>query len=233
MAGTEMMRIADFKSIEVRVDVPENDIPKIKIGDSAIITVDAYIGKKFKGLVYQIASSQNGAVATTASSTANDVTNYKVFIRILADSYKDIVAGNGRSFPFRPGMTASADIQTQTRTGTLSAPINAVTTRDRNDENKTESNSSKANDNNQEEAPPVSEEEDDRQVVLFVLQPDGAVKKVQVKTGIQDTKYIEILSGLKGNEQVVSEPYNTIYKVLKNGMKVTVVPKEKLFETKP
>ena len=231
MAGTEMMRIADFKSIEIRVDVSENDIPKIKVGDSTIITVDAYTGRKFKGLVYQIASSQNGAVTATSvsSSSANDVTNYKVFIRILPDSYKDLMTG--RNFPFRPGMTASADIQTKTRTNTLSVPINAVTTRDKNDENKAATD--EKNTGSQQDAAPVqSGDEDERQVVVFVLQADGTVKKVPVTTGIQDTRYIEITGGLKGSEQVISEPYNTIYKVLKNGTKVKVVSKDKLFEAK-
>ncbi len=237
MAGTEMMRIADFKSIEIRVDVPENDIPKVKIGDSAIVTVDAYIGRKFKGLVYQIASSQNGAVTANVANSANDVTNYKVYIRILVDSYKDLMAGNGkRNFPFRPGMTASADIQTKINAGTLSVPINAVTIRDRNEENKTAKDKDKEKDKNKkaedEEAAPVVEDEDQRDIVVFVLQADGTVKKRPVTTGIQDTKYIEIISGLTGAEQVISEPYNTIYKVLKNGTKVKVVPKDKVFESK-
>lgn len=231
MAGTEMMRIADFKSIELRVDVSENDIPKIKVGDSAIVTVDAYTGRKFKGLVYQIASSQNGAVTTASvSSSANDVTNYKVFIRIIPDSYKDLMTS--RNFPFRPGMTASADIQTKTKINALSVPINSVTTRDKNDENKSSDDQAKASNGQDESAPVQSGDEDDRQIVVFVLQADGTVKKLSVTTGIQDTRYIEITGGIKGNEQVVSEPYNTIYKTLKNGTKVKVVPKEKLFEAK-
>ncbi len=231
MAGTEMMRIADFKSIELRVDVSENDIPKIKVGDSAIVTVDAYTGRKFKGLVYQIASSQNGAVtATSVSSSSNDVTNYKVFIRIIPESYKDLMTS--RNFPFRPGMTASADIQTKTQTNALSVPINAVTTRDKNDENKSSEDEKKASNGQDEAAPVQNGEEDERQIVVFVMQADGTVKKLPVTTGIQDTRYIEITGGLKGSEQVVSEPYNTIYKTLKNGTKVKVVPKEKLFEAK-
>ena len=112
--------------------------------------MDAYIGRKFKGLVYQIASSQNGAVtSSTATNSTNDVTNYKVYIRILADSYKDLISAGGKgAFPFRPGMTASADIQTQTKTNVLSVPINAVTTRFKNDElsEKTEKNTTNTND---------------------------------------------------------------------------------------
>lgn len=233
MAGTEMMRIADFKSIEIRVDVPENDIPKVHIGDSAIVTVDAYIGKKFKGLVYQIASSQNGAVTANVVNSANDVTNYKVYIRLIPESYKDLIdPARPKSFPFRPGMTASADIQTKTIADALAVPINAVTTRDKNDENKTAKD--KKGDTKTEDAAPMSNDEDDiRDVVVFVYNPiDFTVKKVKVKTGIQDTKYIQITEGLKGGEEVVSEPYNVIYKILKDAMKVKVVDKEKLFEVK-
>ncbi|MES2775136.1 MAG: efflux RND transporter periplasmic adaptor subunit [Bacteroidota bacterium] len=232
MAGTEMMRIADFKSIEIRVDVPENDIPKVHIGDSAVVLVDAYIGKKFKGLVYQIASSQNGAVSANVVNSANDVTNYKVYIRLIPESYKDLVdPTRPKSFPFRPGMTASADIQTKTIADALAVPINAVTTRDKNDENK--SAKEKKGEKAEDAAPVSNDDEDFKEVVVFVYNAtDMTVKKVKVKTGIQDTKYIQITEGLKGGEEIVSEPYNTIYKLLKDAMKVKVVPKDKLFEVK-
>ncbi len=126
--GTEMMRIADMQKIEVRVDVGENDIPKVKLGDSANIEVDAYSNRKFKGIVTQIASSNNGAATQSAlSNTSTDVTQYKVYIRLLPESYMDLI-GKG-SFPFRPGMSANADIQTKTHQNVLSVAINAVTTR--------------------------------------------------------------------------------------------------------
>jgi HlyD family secretion protein len=236
MAGTEMMRIADMSSIEVRVDVTENDIPKVHIGDSAVVTVDAYINRKFKGIVYQIASSQNGAVNSGVSVTsANDVTNYKVYIRLLRSSYQDLeTPGKARSFPFRPGMTASADIQTKRRENILCVPINAVTTRERNDSTakKTKTGDKKADAaadamNNEAEA------DEEKEVVVFVLDKGTqTVKKVVVKTGIQDTKYIEVMEGLKGGEEVVCEPYNTIFRVLKDGLKVAVVEKATLFEAK-
>lgn len=233
MAGTEMMRIADFKSIEVRVDVPENDIPKVAIGDSAVVTVDAYIGKKFMGIVYQIASSQNGAASANVVNTANDVTNYKVYIRILAESYKDLVDPNKpKNFPFRPGMTASADIQTKTKSGVLAVSINAVTTRNQNEDTKTGKETGKEKKSDSQNNAPVSADEDKKLIVVFVLQPDGTVKKAIIKTGLQDTKYIEILTGLKGGEQIISDPYNTISTILKDGMKVNVVAKDNLFETK-
>ncbi len=133
MAGTEMMRIADMSKIEVRVDVGENDIPKVRLGDSASIEVDAYNDRKFTGVVTQIASSNNGAsTQSDLANTSTDVTNYKVYIRLNPDSYKDLV-GKNRRFPFRPGMSASADIQTKTHVNVLSIPINAVTTREKND----------------------------------------------------------------------------------------------------
>jgi HlyD family secretion protein len=233
MAGTEMMRVADLSSIEIRVDVPENDIPKVHIGDSAIINVDAYINRKFKGIVYQIASSQNGAVNANSASTSTDVTNYKVYIRILHSSYEDLIDhSKPRSFPFRPGMTASADIQTRRKMDVLSVPINAVTTRDKIE---------KASDNKQEEktgpgkdeAAPSASDDEDKDVVVFVFdKATSTVKKVKVETGIQDTRFIEITSGLKRGQEIVSEPYNTIYKILKDGMKVLVVDKTKLFEVK-
>jgi HlyD family secretion protein len=234
MAGTEMMRIADMSSIEVRVDVTENDIPKVHVGDSALVTVDAYINRKFKGIVYQIASSQNGAVAAGVSATgANDVTNYKVYIRLLRSSYADLeTPDKPRSFPFRPGMTASADIQTKRRENILCVPINAVTTREKTDstgkENDGANNANAAADMNASDA-----EADEKDVVVFVYSKAAAtVKKVRVKTGIQDTKYIEVTEGLKAGDEVVCEPYNVIFRTLRDGIKVIVVDKSKLFEVK-
>lgn len=136
MAGTEMMRIADMSKIEVRVDVGENDIPKVHIGDSAIVEVDAYNTRKFRGIVTQIASSNVGAASTNITSasanTSTDVANYKVYIRLDPASYHDLIdPSKKKKFPFRPGMSASADIQTETKTKVLSVPINAVTTREK------------------------------------------------------------------------------------------------------
>ena len=232
MAGTEMMRIADMRRIEIRVDVTENDVTKVNIGDSAIITVDAYINRKFKGIVYQIASSQTGAVNATgtASSTSSEVTNYKVFITLLPESYADLIdPERPNKFPFKPGMTANADIQTVTKNNVISVPLNAVTTRDKKEgKDKEEKRSS-------DDALMTNEgsEEDTKDVVVFVY--DAAkkwVKKRIVKTGIQDTRYIEIREGLKPGEEVVAEPYNAISKVLKDETVVRVVEKEKLFEVK-
>ncbi|MFN5986633.1 MAG: HlyD family secretion protein, partial [Chitinophagaceae bacterium] len=125
MAGTEMMRVADMKSIEVRVDVGENDITKVKIGDTALVEVDAYNNRKFKGIVYKIANPVSTATSAMASST--EVANYKVHIRLFTESYQDLIKENAK-FPFRPGMTASADIQTKSKVNVISVPLNAVTT---------------------------------------------------------------------------------------------------------
>ena len=232
MAGTEMMRIADMSVFEVQVEVGENDIPKVKLGDSALVEVDAYNNRKFKGLVTQIASSNTTA---SSASSSNDVTNYKVHIRLLRESYSDLFdAARPRNFPFRPGMNASADIQTRTKANVLSSSINAVTTREKgtdkvvggDDKDKEDKNKEKGS---QEENKTTSTDLDE---VVFVLQKDGKVKKVVVKTGIQDINNIEVTEGLKAGDEIVVAPYNVISKTLKDGTKVNVVPKDKLFEVK-
>ncbi len=225
--GTEMLRIADMSKIEIRVDVGENDIPKVKLGDSALIEVDAYSDRKFKGIVTQIASSNNGAASINAlANTSNDVTQYKVFIRLLPDSYRDLL-GKG-FFPFRPGMSASADIQTKTHTNVLSVPINAVTTRDINDSTGTVE-IKKIDETNPK---PVATLLDDLEVIVFVIDKAGKVSKVKVKTDIQDINNIEITEGLKEGELVVTGPYDLVSKTLKVGKKVKVVDKKDLFEKK-
>jgi HlyD family secretion protein len=229
MAGTEMMRIADMSKIEVRVDVGENDIPKVRLGDSAVIEVDAYNDRKFTGVVTQIASSNNGAsTQSDLANTSTDVTNYKVYIRLNPDSYKDLL-GKNRKFPFRPGMSASADIQTKTHTNVLSIPINAVTTREKNDSTLNNTiNKPAATD----DLAVANQGDNDLDIVVFVVQPDGKVKKQKVKTDIQDINYIEITDGLKEGQEVVSGPYDVVSKTLKDGDKVKVVPKSELFKTK-
>lgn len=241
MAGTEMMRIADMRIIEVRVDVGENDIPKVSYGDTAIVEVDAYTNRKFKGIVTQIASTNRGAATATASSTSTDVTNYEVRIRLLQNSYEDLIdPKNPRNFPFRPGMSASADIQTNTHVNVLTVPINAVTTRDKNDTAKAGKGNQgslvakkEASQGNSSDAPSATSTNiDDLQEVVFVVQQDGTVKRVKVRTDIQDINQIEIVDGLKEGEEVVTGPYTTVSKLLRDGMKVKVVPREQLFEVK-
>ena len=237
MAGTEMMRIADLSRIEVRVDVGENDIPKVHLGDSALVQVEAYSTRKFKGLVTQIASSNNGAATQSSLSTGTtDVTNYKVYIRLLPDSYKDLMdPARPKNFPFRPGMSATADIQTKTHVNRLAVPINAVTTRDKGDtlkgDKKYVSDKEMANQNGSDATSP-SVNVDDLEEVVFVLQADKTVKRLGVRTDIQDINYIEILSGLKAGDEIITGPYDVVSKKLKNGTKVKVVEKSELFDSK-
>jgi len=225
MTGTEMMRVADMKSIEVRVDVGENDITKVKLGDTALVEVDAYNNRKFKGIVYKIANPITSTANTSASSA--EVANYKVHIRLLTDSYTDLVKDNN-IFPFRPGMTASADIQTKSKINVVTVPLNAVTTRDQDGEGKdTKVGAVKRDD----KAPDNASKEEELSEVVFVLGKDNKVKMVKVKTDIQDLNYIEII-GLKVGDEVITGPYSIVSKTLKEGTLVKVVTKEKLFEEK-
>ena len=230
--GTEMMRIADLNSIEIQVDVSENDIPKVKLGDSALVEVDAYNQRKFKGIVYKIANPSTASSATSSSTSTTSVTNYQVHIRLLPDSYRDLLR-KGLPFPFRPNMTGSADIQTRTHANVLSVPLNAVTTRDTSsnptqkstaDNGSNNNNQNNNNDDNTTTSGDVNE-------VVFVLQPDGTVKQAVVKTGIQDLNFIEIMQGLKAGEQVITGPYDVVNKDLKNGTKVKVVSKDELLKS--
>ena len=225
MTGTEMMRVADMKSIEVRVDVGENDITKVKLGDTALVEVDAYNNRKFKGIVYKIANPITSTANTT--TTAAEVANYKVHIRLLAESYADLVKDNN-IFPFRPGMTASADIQTKSKMNVVAVPLNAVTTRDKDGMGKdTKVGAIKKDD----KAPENNSKEEDLSEVVFVLDKDNKVKMVKVKTDIQDLNYIEVM-GLKVGDEVITGPYSIVSKTLKDGTQVKVVSKEKLFEEK-
>ncbi len=217
-AGTVVMTIADMSVFEVRADVGENDIVKIKKGDSAMVEVDAYSNRKFKGIVTNIANSvkSNGPL-----STQNDVTTYEVRIKLSADSYADLNQG---PFPFRPGMNARAEIQTRKVENVVSVPIIAVNARTKDEEknldevkNSTEKKTSQSAENELEE-------------IVFILQEDGTIKKAVVESGIQDINYIEIKKGLTIGATVVTAPYSAISQKLKTGAKVKVVTKDKLFE---
>ncbi|HUM96483.1 MAG TPA: efflux RND transporter periplasmic adaptor subunit [Chitinophagaceae bacterium] len=224
--GTEMMTVADMSVLEVRVDVGENDIVKIEIGDSADVEVDAYNNRKFKGVVTKIASSTKNA---TALATSNDVTNYEVRIRLDKNSYSDLL---NKTFPFRPGMNANADIKTNHKNDVLSVPIGAVSARVKGSD-KNLDDQKKENDKKKEAADmqnDLSGNDNELEEVVFVIQSDGTVKKRVVQSGIQDINYIEIISGLKTGETVVTDPYTAISKILKDGMKVKVVSKDKLFQ---
>jgi HlyD family secretion protein len=233
--GTEMMTVADMSVMEVRVDVGENDIVKVNIGDSSDVELDAYNNRKFKGIVTQIASSTKNSSLTAAAST-NDVTNYEVRIRLNRDSYKDLIdPTHPKKFPFRPGMNASAEIKTKRHDNVLAAPITAVNARVKGSDKSIADQKQESSVGKEDENDAMlgnSAISDELEEVVFVLQKDNTVKKVVVKSGIQDINYIEILKGLNGGEEVVVGPYNAISKTLKDGTKVKVVTKEQLFEKK-
>lgn len=236
MTGTEMMRIADLGQIEVRVDVGENDIHKVRIGDKANIQVDAYNQRKFRGTVTQIANPQPNDATTSTSATSTTATNYLVHILLDPDSYRDLI-GKGKPFPFRPSMSASADIETNTKESVLAVPINSVTTRDAKELQKADTTAKQdkpdtvANTGNKDTTNSDNNNDGSSEVV-FVIGADGKVKPVVVQTGIQDINYIEITSGLKAGDQIVTGSYDTVSKLLKAGDKVKVVDKSQLLEIK-
>jgi len=217
MAGTEMLTIADMSRIEVRVDVSETDIAKVKAGDTTIIDADAYRKRKFTGIVSKIGVSSSKSA--TAAST-DQVTNYTVHIWILPESYADLIKQMPKGkFPFKPGMSASVEIHTNRIDNILSVPVNAVTTRDWPDSIKDKKSLSLDKDNI-------------RQVVFICNEKTNMVSLRDVKTGLQDNEYLQITEGLKEGEQVVIAPYGAIARTLKDKIKVRVVEKSKLFEAK-
>jgi HlyD family secretion protein len=216
-AGTEIMTISDLSKIDVNVDVNENDINRINIGNKAKIEIDAFLGKKFDGEVIEIGSSAN-----VVGTNADQVTNFTVKVRIDAKSYADIMKKEAaNTSPFRPGLTATVDINTN-HVKSLSVPIQAVTTREE------KKQTDKPADNDDEKKATASAAPVKEYVYVF---SGGKVKQVEVKTGIQDDTNIQILSGLKGGEEVVSAPFAAISKTLTDGMQVEKVDKSKLFAT--
>lgn len=227
MIGTEMMVVADLERMEVQVEVNENDIVKVSKYDTALVEVDAYLNRKFKGVVTEIANS-----ASVAGAAADQVTNFDVKVFLLKESYEDLVdTASGNIYPFRPGMSATVDIQTETREDIITVPISAVTTRVKIEGGGTKEVAEKTEsvDGEAEEEKVVEREE--KQEVVFVYK-DGLVRKIEVKTGIQDNTSIEILEGLAVDDEVVTAPYNAINKTLKDSMQVKKVKEEELFNTK-
>jgi len=205
MAGTEIMRVANLSNMEVEVDVNENDIVKVNIGDSTIVEVDAYLKKQFKGVVTEISNSADGVL------TADQVTNFKVKVRIVEDSYKDLTEGKPAYYsPFRPGMTATVDIITNKRNQAINVPISAITI-------KTDTASTKSLKKDLD----AIEKNDKKMECVFVKNGDKAELR-PVKTGIQDDSNIEIVSGLEEGEEVIIGPYNVVTKTLKDGDKVVI-----------
>jgi HlyD family secretion protein len=221
MTGTEIMTIANLSSMEVNVEVNENDINRLSLGDTAVIEVDAFMDKKFKGIVTEIASS-----ASVVGTSADQVTNFAVKIRILPESYGTLTNKGNSSSPFKPGLSATVDIQTE-RTRGLIVPIQSVTIRE---EEKSKDSKVDGPAKDEEEQKKKDKTKPKAKEYVFVVEA-GKVKQVEVKTGIQDDQNIIIISGLKPGQQVVSAPYAAISKMLKNDMAVEVVEKEKLFST--
>ncbi len=227
MSGTEIMRVANLSAMEVQCDVSENDILRVAVGNEVDIEVDAFSGRKFKGRVSEIANTASNA--TTAAGqpnlTTDQVTNFVVKIRIEAESYADLMRG-GRP-PFRPGMSASIDIHTNTVNDAVSIPIQSVTTRELDADlkkAKAEETKDLAQTAKKTGLEPIKE-------LVFVISGD-TVKQIEVKTGIQNTQFIQITSGLKGDEEVVSAPYNLIARKLKSGMKIQKVSEKELYGSK-
>jgi len=218
MTGTEIMRLANLNEMEVSVEVNEND--------TAIIEVDAYMDKKFKGIVTEIANSSN---ATGIS--VDQVTNFVVKIRMLRESYGHLV-NDKNQIPFRPGMSASVDIQTRRVNKVISIPIQAVTTRDKDSlstKNRDEEDHQVTVENENEEKEAKKPEEKTKEYVFTIEK--GEIKQLEVSTGIQDNDYIEITKGIKKGDVIVCGPYSAVSKTLRDKSKVNVVKKEDLYKT--
>ena len=209
MAGTEILRVANLNNMEVEVDVNENDIVKIKVGDKANVEVDAYLKKQFKGVVTSISNSASSTL------TADQVTNFKVKVRILKESYQDLLEGKPSTYsPFRPGMTATVDIITNTKSNILTVPISSVVVKS----DTAAVKEIKVEDPNEEKSKPKS---DKKFECVFVKVGNKAKIRI-IKTGIQDDTNIEVLSGLKKGDVVITGPYTTVSKELNSGDKVSL-----------
>jgi len=220
-AGTELMRVANLNSMEAVVQVNENDIVRVKLNDTSLIEVDAYLNRKFKGIVTEIATS-----ADVTGVSTDQVTNFEVKIRLLKDSYEDLIPENNPSYsPFRPGMSTTVDIQTKTESKVITVPIQAVTTRS---DSTGKSTGVKQDMNmNKEEA----QTEDTKEIAEYVFVfRDGKAKMLAVKSGIQDNTYIQIVEGLSEEDEVITGPYRAVSRSLENGEAVEVVDKDKLFK---
>ncbi|MEE9437693.1 MAG: efflux RND transporter periplasmic adaptor subunit [Saprospiraceae bacterium] len=220
MTGTEMMRIANLSSMEVQVDVSENDILRVSLNDDVDIEVDAYLDKIFKGKVSEIANSASNISKGGMSLNTDQVTNFVVKVRIDAKSYSDIVNAQSK-YPFRPGMSASVDIYTNEVLDAISIPIQAVTVREKDSWKKKKKKKSgfKFGKKDKEENEEKKIEEDDLEEVVFLMSGD-TVKVINVVTGIQDDEYIVIKSGLNVDDKIVTGPYSAVSKKLEMGDKV-------------
>ena len=224
MTGTEILRIANLNNMEVEVDVNENDIVKVSIGDSANIEVDAYLKREFKGIVTSISNSASSTL------TADQVTNFKVKVRILKESYQDLLEGKPANFsPFRPGMTATVDIITKRKENIVAVPISAVVIKD--DTTSVKKDIVAELEKKEQEKKGTAPKSDKKYECVFVKVGDKAKLRV-VKTGIQDDTNIEIISGLKPGEEIIIGPYTTVSKDLVSNDKIRVETEKDKKESK-
>lgn len=209
MAGTELLRVANLNDMEVEVDVNENEIVKVNVGDSAIVEVDAYLKKSFKGLVTAISN------ASATNLSADQVTNFEVKIKILKSSYAELLEGKSFNYaPFRPGMTATVDIITESKSDAVTVPISAIVV-------KTDTVSTKTSYTKE-----TVNTSDELFECVFVKNGNEAKLRV-VETGIQDDSNIEVLSGLKDQDTVITGPYAMVSKSLKSGDKISQLKTKK------
>lgn len=217
MGGTDLMSISDLGSMEVNVEVNESDIVRVSQGDTASIEVDAYLNRKFSGIVTEIGNvalnSQGGSVLSM-----DQVTNFSVKIRMLRESYLDLLAGDSLGSPFRPGMSATVEIKTDKVTHTLSIPIKSVTTRQ---DTASTGYARYVKKDGDEEVSNGGDEEKEPIICAFVLKDNKAELRV-LETGIQDSKYIQVLSGIAEGEDVITGPYEIVSRKLKNGSLVKI-----------
>ncbi len=227
LQGTEILRLANLNEMEASVEVNENDIIRIHKNDTAIIEVDAYIGKKFKGIVTEVANSAN-----TIGVSVDQVTNFVVKIRMMRESYTNLITTINPA-PFRPGMSASVEIQTERAQNIITIPIPAVTTRN--------ADTTKVVSRNEDDEPEmvvvdekaekIKTKKEEIKECVFVLR-DGKAKQLFVTTGLQDNDFIEIKTGIKIGDEIIYGPYGAVSKSLKDESKVKVVDKDKLFAEK-
>jgi HlyD family secretion protein len=226
-SGTEIMRIANLNEMEAQVEVNENDIVRVAMGDTALVEVDAYLNRKFKGIVTEIATSAN-----TTGVSVDQVTNFNVKIHLLKESYADLLNPKVPNYsPFRPGMSATVEIQTETAKDALTIPIQAVTTRatkDTLDKKLAKKKPKESGNDNDMEFIASSRKATELQECIF-LYDKGNARKTNVKTGIQDNTYIQVVSGLKEGDEVIAGPYSAVSKLLKDNDKVIKVDKKDLF----
>jgi HlyD family secretion protein len=228
--GTELLRIAKMDQMEVQVQVNENDIVNVSAGDTANIEVDAYPERVFKGLVTEIANSAE----ITGAGTNEQVTNYEVKIRVVTPHNLDMagsdqlvqrasqeVPENAFTPSFKPGMSATVDVQTETVRNVVSVPIQAVTVRDFVEDSANDTTASSA----QSDTVKVDEDliipEEDLRKVVFVVKDDHA-HRMEVETGISDNTHIQILSGVSAGDQIVVGSYRTLSRNLSDGDKVKI-----------